>query len=828
MRKDGTQFWANVVIAALYNPQGELTGFSKITRDLTARKQAEENSRRLIEEATARRVAEENSQLIAEQRERLHTTIASIGDAVICTDAEGRVEFLNPVAQKLTGWNEADAVGHYLPEVFHIVNEQTRREVENPALKALREGHVIGLANHTILISKDGHEYPIDDSAAPIRYKNNEMIGSVLVFRDISERRSVEKVIQERELRYRLVGEAANDAIWDWDLRSDEVVWNEGLQRVFGYREQDVGKHADWWLENIHPDDRERISAHIHRAIDEGESVWQNEYRYRRADGTYAAVIDRGRIVHENGMPIRMVGSMLDLTERNLAEAALKAAEERFEFVRKSSGVGFWYCDLPFETLQWDEIVKSHFHLPADAKVTIETFYEHIHPEDREATRAAIERSIEAHKPYDFFYRTINPATSAEKWVRAIGRTTYTKDGSPIRFDGVTLDVTEQKRIEKELREVAAALSEAAHRKDEFLATLAHELRNPLAPMSNALQLMQLSSKHEILEQSRKVLQRQLAQMVRLVDDLLDLSRITRGKLDLRMESLALSSVITSAVETSRPLIDQMRHELLVSLPTQSILINADMTRLSQVFSNLLNNAAKYSEAAGRIEVIGIPEEDQVSVHIRDRGIGISAEQLPRIFEMFAQVDQSLERSQGGLGIGLTLVKKLVEMHGGSVEAKSDGLGRGSEFVVRLPIQSRTNTASSERKAPTAKLASSHRILIVDDNRDGAESLAMMLNVMGNETRVAFDGEEAVHLADSYRPDVMLLDIGLPKLNGYEVCRMIRQKRWSESLVLIAVTGWGQEHDRRRAKDAGFDHHLTKPVAPQFLVQLLAGLNAKG
>lgn len=643
-----------------------------------------------------------------------------------------------------------------------------------------------------------------------------------VVFREVTDRRAAENALRDRELRYRLVGHAANDAIWDWDLITNEVVWNEGVRRVFGYQEQDVGTDADWWISQIHPDDRDRIAQHIHSAIDNGQEFWQNEYHFRRADGTYAAIFDRGQVVRENGKPIRMVGSMLDLTEKARAQAAIRTAEERIAFVRKSSGVGIWYCDLPFDVLEWDDQVKSHFHLPPDAVVTLDTFYERLHPADREPTRIAIERSIAEHLPYDIFYRTVHPDSGAEKWIRAIGRTFFSDDNRPLRFDGITLDVSVQKRAEEELREAAAALSEAGHRKDEFLATLAHELRNPLAPMRNALQLMRLSKDQETQDHARGMMERQMTQMVRLVDDLMDVSRITRGKVDLRKEHVPLSVVINSAVETSRPLIEQMGHKLVVSLPGHPLLIDADVTRMSQVFSNLLNNAAKYSENGGTITIFVEQHVNEFAVHVRDTGIGIPADQLLHIFEMFTQVDRSLERSQGGLGIGLTLVRRLVEMHGGTVDAKSDGPGQGSEFIVHLPRIMEPSKPGAEGKPEPATPKSSLRILIVDDNQDGANSLGLMLKIIGNETHIAYDGEEGVKIAEKLRPDVILFDIGLPKLNGYEACRRIREQSWGKQPVIIAVTGWGQEDDRRRSFEAGFDHHLVKPVDPRALMLLLS------
>ena len=370
------------------------------------------------------------------------------------------------------------------------------------------------------------------------------------------------------------------------------------------------------------------------------------------------------------------------------------------------------------------------------------------------------------------------------------------------------------------------ALKDADRRKDEFLATLAHELRNPLAPIRNGLQVLRLAKGNdEAVEQTRTMMERQLEQMVRLVDDLMDVSRISRGKLELKKERIQLAKVLNSAIETSRPLIDQMGHELTVMLPAHSVIVDADMTRLAQVFLNLLNNAAKYSDRGSHIQLTAERQGSDIVVTVKDNGIGIAADQLPHIFAMFTQVDRSLEKAQGGLGIGLTLVKRLVEMHDGRIEAYSEGPGKGSEFVVRLPVVVEASVPQQADERHETSMKSTLRILIVDDNRDIANSLAMMLRVMGNDTRTAYDGEEAVLASDEFRPDVILLDIGLPKLNGYEACRRMREQANGKRVIIIAQTGWGQDADRQRTHEAGFDHHLVKPVDPTALMTLLAGLS---
>ena len=325
-------------------------------------------------------------------------------------------------------------------------------------------------------------------------------------------------------------------------------------------------------------------------------------------------------------------------------------------------------------------------------------------------------------------------------------------------------------------------------------------------------------------EQTRTMMERQLGQMVHLVDDLLDVSRISQGKLELRKQRIELATVLNTAVETARPLIEAGGHELTIVAPPQPVSLDADLTRLGQVFSNLLNNAAKYSERGGRIRLAAERQGNDVVVSVKDTGVGIPPEMLPKIFDMFTQVDRSLEKSQGGLGIGLCLVKRLVEMHGGSVEAKSEGHGKGSEFFVRLPV---VLSAAREVGPPTdedepACPSGKRRILVADDNHDSAYTLAKLLTIMGNEVRTANDGSAALDVAAAFRPDLILLDIGMPKLNGYEACRRIREQPWGKTAVLIALTGWGQDEDKRQAQEAGFDHHMVKPVNLAAIEKLLA------
>jgi signal transduction histidine kinase/DNA-binding response OmpR family regulator len=371
------------------------------------------------------------------------------------------------------------------------------------------------------------------------------------------------------------------------------------------------------------------------------------------------------------------------------------------------------------------------------------------------------------------------------------------------------------------------ALREVGRRKDEFLATLAHELRNPLAPIRHAVDILQLKGSPDPTAQAAQdMIDRQVTHMVRLIDDLLDVSRITHGTLELRRQRIELAAIVDQALEATRPDIESAGHTLSVALPPQPIALDADPVRLAQVLVNLLNNACKYTEPGGHLWLTAERDGADVVVMVKDTGIGIPPEHLPRLFEMFSQAAAALEWSQGGLGIGLSLVRSLVELHGGSVAAHSDGPGTGSTFTVRLPILTEPSVpqmpAPARQDGPQA--VRRRRMLVVDDNRISAESFATLLRLSGHEVEMAYDGQEAVRKAEAYKPDVILLDIGLPKLNGYDACRAIRAQPWGQSMILVAVTGWGQDDDRRQSRAAGFDGHLVKPVTRAALMQLLASL----
>jgi PAS domain S-box-containing protein len=518
--------------------------------------------------------------------------------------------------------------------------------------------------------------------------------------------------------------------------------------------------------------------------------------------------------------PGAVVGAVViaqDITEWKEAEATAAAVQQQLEIVTDSMSTPVTLCSRDLRFL-WVSKSFADWFGPSPDEIVGRPILDVIGPEAFGQLRPRFEQVLAGETVR--YEEEVDYRGLGRRWINAIYTPTLDAAGVPDGWVAVVIDITERRRLEESLKQ-------ADRRKDEFLATLAHELRNPLAPMRSAVEMMKRSdSNAALIEQGLGLMDRQVGHMVRLIDDLLDISRITAGKLQLRKERLELAALVRSAVQDVRPLIEASAHELTVTLPPEPIHLEADPTRLAQVIANLLVNAAKYTEKGGHIWLTVERQGKGVMMSVRDTGIGISAEHLPHVFEMFSQVVPALERSQGGLGVGLALVKGLVELHGGTVEAHSSGNGMGSVFILRLPIVELAARAAQAPGGDGEKSCrpSTRRILVVDDNRDAAYSTAMVLRLMGHDTQTAHDGLEAVKAAATFRPDVMLLDIGLPRINGYEAARRIRQEPWGKSMALIALTGWGQEEDRQRALEAGCDYHLTKPVEAATLEKLLGTL----
>lgn len=507
------------------------------------------------------------------------------------------------------------------------------------------------------------------------------------------------------------------------------------------------------------------------------------------------------------------------MVERERQASALREQEERLQFALAAGRLGSWDVILATGQLECSALCKEHFGRLPEQPFLYEDLFAAIHPDEREQAHATIQRAIAERTSCDIEVRTLWPDGTSH-WILLRGRAKYGRDGAALRMSGVSLDMTDRRRDEEALRD-------ADRKKDDFLALLAHELRNPLAPVRNSLQVLRLTGDQAVRERAEKVMARQLGHMVRLIDDLLDVSRINRNKMELRIARITLADVVSSAVETARPAVEEAGHELTIQLPADPVMLDADLTRLAQVFANLLTNSAKYTERGGRIALRAVQTGAEVVVTVEDSGIGIPEESLRTIFNMFSQVDRKMERTGGGLGIGLALVQGLVEMHGGSVMAASAGIGKGSQFTVRLPIvpapKQPASTPASEPRSPSGP---PRRILVVDDNRDAAESMAEMLRLLGHTVDVAYDGLHAVAQAATFRPEVVLMDVGMPSLNGLDATRRIRAQPGGKEMTIIALTGFGQASDRLRSSQAGCDGHLVKPVTFDALNQLLTRLKA--
>jgi len=963
----------------LRNPAGDSLGWAGINLDITHLVQTERELARLSTESER-------------QRRLYETVLTNTPDFMYVFSLDHKVLYANEALIHMWGCSRDGAIGRTFLEIGYEPWHAAMHDQEIDQVRATRQS-IRGQVPFTGTDGRRQYEYIF----VPVIGADGEVEAVAGTTRDITDRVLAEERLKANEARQtflvaladairplsdpaavqaeasRLLGErlAANRVVYFEVVGGDYVIEREyvaGVRPLAG--RYPVGSFGPSLLAALQ-EGRTTVEAD---ALDVAD-------RSPAECAAFAAIDVRGHVdvplvkggrfvagltVHDTGRrdwaahELAMIEDTAERTwaavERVRVEAELHRSEERSAFVRRSSGVGFWYCDLPFDVLQWDELVKAHFHLPPDAHVTIQTFYERIHPDDREPTRRAIERSIREHVHYEVDYRTVHPDSGALTWVRAIGRTFYAADGTPTRFDGVTLDVSQQKRAEQRLREseerrrlaldaaelgtwhidaatltpttderfrsifsgstdamdheqvfaaihpadrdhiraamdeamsadgqapyaqeyrvlhrdgsvhwvsargranfdrggkprllsfngtvaditerklieqererLVGQLREADRRKDEFIATLAHELRNPLAPIRNGLQLIRMIGSSGAVEQARSMMERQLVQLTRLVDDLLDVSRLTTGKLELRRERVELCAVIDAALETSRPVIELEGHRLSVQHPDDPLVVDGDPIRLAQVISNLLNNSAKYTPTGGLIRVSVVRDAGQAVVAVADNGIGIPADMLARVFDMFTQVDRTLEKTTGGLGIGLSLVKGLVQMHGGTIEARSDGPGRGSEFALRLPLAGACAVPSdrSAGQAPGAEPPKRHRVLIVDDNVDFADSLGQMLALLGHEVRTAYDGHAGVIAAQAFRPAVVLCDIGMPKLNGYDAARRIRAQARGERTVLVALTGWGQGSDLAKSEAAGFDHHLVKPVEPAALIELFASL----
>ncbi len=622
------------------------------------------------------------------------------------------------------------------------------------------------------------------------------------------------------QARLAAIVESSDDAIISKTLDGQIVSWNAAAERLFGYSaEQMLGKP----ITTIIPAERLAEEREIIGRIRRGERVEHFETVRLGRDGREVELSltispvrgPRGEIVGASKVA-------REITARKRAERT----QAQLAAIVESSDDAIISKTLDGVIQSWNSAAARIFgHTAEEAigqRITL------IIPDDLQGEEREIIAQLRAGRRIEHFDTTRQTKDGRRIPVSLTVSPIHDDKGRVVGASKIARDISERRRAEETLRATEDALRAAHRRKDEFMALLAHELRNPLAPIRYALAT---SRKHgataEQRERAQEIIERQVTHMSRLLDDLLNVARITRGTLELRVTTLEFTSVLGTAIEAARPFLDAKQHSLSVELPSEAPRINADPIRLAQVFSNLLINAAKYTDPGGKIRIVASLEGNMLVVAIRDTGIGISQEMMPRLFEMFTQAQDALDRSQGGLGLGLALVRGIVQLHGGSVSAHSEGENRGSEFTVRLPLGGVSGTPPSRAEGGAPVDGERFRILIVDDNEDAAEMCATFLELAGQDVRRAYDGRNALALAEAFRPRVAFLDIGLPDITGYELARTLRHAPWATNLLLVAVTGWGQDQDKRRALEAGFDHHLTKPIEPHELEHLLQSITAR-
>ena len=833
LQPDGTEVIVTLAFTRLDDEQGRARGIFGVITDLTAHRHTLE--------------------ALEESRERYRTLFHSIDDGFCVLEAlfdeRGRPEDfrfveVNPGVRRQTG----------LPNL--------RGKMLNQVLSADDEPWWIDLCGKVVLtgraervqLESPGLQRWFDLFVFPLGPPNARRIA--IIFRDITERRRREQNEALLVELHRVFGELSSPA----DVMrtaGERIVEHLGVEVVFFAEIDESGEHTRDAVSAYHSGgvklatDTYRLTEYMtdeHLGlIRAGRTVAIDDIREHPLTKPVAAAYAHFQICaqlqaphlrdgrlrfllglqqrtprdwqpHEIDLVRELSGQIWLRLERARAEDALRESEARARLALSAADMGMWTWDPGTDEITYDDRMAAVFSATPGGRVTGAWLMKHrIHPDDAPAVLAALRGALrkEDDGRYRVEYRVRRPDGEL-RWFSGYG--VYFEEWRDRRCKGwllgVGLDITERKHAEEALRE-------NDRRKDEFLATLAHELRNPLAPLEHGLEILRLQS-GQGTERVREIMSRQVSHMCRLVDDLLEVSRITRGKIELRSERVELGQVLRGVLDAWRAGAERVGHQVIVALSGEPLYVRGDAVRLAQVFANLLNNAVKYTEAGGRIEIGARREDAGVVVSVRDNGVGISPEMLPRIFDMFAQVDRASNRSQGGLGIGLTLVKSLVQLHGGTVTAHSAGVGQGAEFVVTLP-------EAGERRDPARRpddegrpLSKACRVLVVDDNRDAAESLGTLLEMIGVDVRVEYDGAGALRTFADYHPSVVLLDLGMPGMDGFEVARRIQAHPGGAAATLVAMTGWGQEEDRRRTREAGFAHHLVKPAELRTLRRLLS------
>jgi PAS domain S-box-containing protein len=779
-------------------------------------------------------------------------------DCIITIDCQGRVVEFNAAAERTFGYRRQEVLGREMAEVIIPPSLRERHRQGLARYLATGESSILNRRIELVALRADGSEFPVELAVTRIPTDGPPAFTGYL--RDITERKTAEQRLRTQYTISRILAESATLAAAASNiLRAicELLGWHFGALWYLDRHDKLLRCSDACSLPGVRVPQFAALSRELTfasgiglpgRVLATGRAAWIRDVT-RDANFPRAPVAAAEGLHGAFGFPILLAGEVLGVIEffsheirqpdhdllemmtavgsqigqfidRKRAEDALRESEERFaRFMQHLPGLA-WIKDVEGRYVFANDAAQKAFQTPREklyGKTDQQLFSPQIARQFRENDRRAL--SVPA---------GVQVVETLEHADGVVHHSLVSKfpipggAGQPTLVGGMAIDITDRKQAEEELRRANAGLQEADRRKTEFRATLAHELRNPLAPIRTGLELLHMAKDDpQLMNEVRGTMERQLKQMVRLIDDLLDVSRITSGKLELRRCKVELAQIVQTAVEAARPFIDERGHELSITLPGQRIFLDADPQRVSQVLSNLLNNAAKYTPEGGRIALAAQAQGTSIRIAVRDSGIGIPSDRLDYIFQMFAQVDQSLERGYTGLGIGLTLAKSLVEMHGGRIDVQSAGPNQGSEFGVRLPIFVAA-LPQPQGLAPGVSVARpARRLLVVDDNKDAANGLALVLRMLGHEVVTAYDGLEALDVAARFLPDAVLLDLGMPKLNGYDTARRIREAAWGARTVLVALTGWGQEEDKERSRQAGFDHHLTKPAEPAALQAIL-------
>ncbi len=760
-----------------------------------------------------------------ERSEWLRVTFSLFGDAVLAVDAKAEIIFLNNAAETWTGWTQAEAIGNPLRTVFRVIEETSQESIEGLQVGRLPEERQSDLTDRHLLIARDGSTRPIDWSTTSLRDNVGGVAGHVLILRDDTKRRQLENANQKTLTYVQEILATLREPFLVLDNTFRVVTANAAFYQTFQVSgDQTVGRFlselgdGQWNLPTLQSllEEKSMTAIPVHD--------FEVEHHFP-AIGHRDMVLNARRFPPDGQHPNLILLAIQDVTDRKRSEASLKDSELRFRRLFLSAKDGILILDTKLGTIiEANPFMSGLLGYEMDEFLGKELWEIGLF-KDKEANQEAYQE-LRSRGYIRYEHLPLRTKGGHEVDVEFVSNV-YMVGARQVAQCNIR-DITHRCRMERQAQSQATAMADLHRRKDEFLAMLSHELRNPLSPILNAVHMLRLEGRQNLIQrEARDIIERQVGQLSRLIDDLLEVARFTSGKIHLNPMRLDARSVVEHAVESARPLITSRGHVLKVDVPDQPVWLNADPARLEQVVVNLLNNAAKYTDQGGQIWLKLRIEGSEMVVSVRDTGIGIDLKNFPEIFDLFTQASRSLDRSEGGLGIGLSLVQRLVEMHQGTVEVHSDGLGKGSEFIVRLPMPiSAGPEPPSVIERPAERPAHAGRILVVDDNVDSADILAKLLRRSGHDVQTAYTGPTALIAAIDYLPEVVLLDIGLPGHDGYEVARRLRQDPRLKDVRLVAMTGYGQESDRKLAKEAGFDRHLVKPVNIVEVEEILKALLA--